>query len=96
MTAQKPTPATDEEISVSCDLNGWGTDEFQHRLIARIQQDAATIEARAKEIERKEQWLVDEIEKLYPVVDCGSCRGPLDPEDGSTHVDHFLYWAGRR
>jgi len=55
-------------------------------------EDAKTIAHLIDEQARKEQWLADEITKLFPASNCVRCIED-NPEDGTTHVDHFFSWV---
>ena len=55
--AEPIKPATDGNISTACDLSGWGTDEFQQSLIARIESDAAKLRERDEQIARYEDLI---------------------------------------
>lgn len=42
-----------------------------------------------RQLERQINWFEDEIERVYPWKSCPRCAAD-NPEDATTHVDHFF------
>lgn len=56
--------------------------EGYHRLMIDFQE-------LSRDYHSKENWLADQINQIFPWQSCSSCEVD-NPEDGSTHWDHFF------